>query len=144
MHPDIGARNSVARPESVTVIAWLLIIFGMFELLACMVTWSMRDWPTMQPLLAQYRLPFSMILAVAVAGIVVYLLCAVALLLRQGWARHLYVASALAMAAFSAWASPWPLFALTPSLFFPLVATVFLYRPAANRWFDSGDAAAAQ
>jgi hypothetical protein len=137
MSQELGARSYAARPESVTVIAWLLIIFGAFELLACMVTWSMKDWPNMQPIMAAYRLPFGLMLAAAAASIAIYMLCAVALLLRQGWARHVYVASALAMAAFSAWASPWPLFAMVPSLFFPLVATVFLYRPAANRWFDA-------
>ena len=131
------------RPESVTVIAWLLIIFSAFDLLACMVTWSMKDLPALRPMLAAYRLPFGLLIAVMVACIAVYLFCAVALLLRQGWARHVYVVSALAMAAFSAWASPWPLFAMVPSLFFPLVAMVFLYRPAANRWFETPEAAVA-
>lgn len=135
----VGARSYAVRPESVTVIAWLLIIFGAFDLLACMVTWSMRDWPTMRPILAQYRIPFEVILAVAAVSIAIYFFCAVALLLRRGWARHLYVATALAMAAFSAWVSPWPLFAMVPSLFFPLVAMVFLYRPAANHWFAHAD-----
>ena len=139
----MSARNFVARPESVTVIAWLLIIFSVFDSLACAVTWSMRDLPAIQSLLTAYRVPFAVVLAVSVAGVAVYLLCAVALLLRQGWARHVYIVSALILAGFSAWASPWPLFALTPSLVFPLLATVFLYRPAANRWFEAQETIAA-
>ena len=127
------------RPESVTVIAWLLIIFGAFGLLACVTAWSMRDWPMLQPMIAAYREPYPVIMAMDVVYIAIQLLCAVALLLRQGWGRHLYLVSALLMAGFAAWVAPWPLFVLVPSLFFPLMATMFLYRPAANQWFAGED-----
>lgn len=127
------------RPESVTVIAWLLIVFGGFGLMGCLVAWTMHDWPMMQPLLAAYRLPYPVVLAVSATGIVLHLCCAVAFLLRQGWARHVYFLSAIFIAGFSAWVIPWPQFVL-PSLVFPVVASMFLYRGAANRWFDEKEA----
>lgn len=142
LHADVGARNSVARPESVTVIAWLLIIFGAFEMMGCLASWTLHDQPAIQPLLATYREPFAVVLAVAGAGVTIHLLCAIAFLMRRGWARHVYVVTALAMTAFSAWVSPWPQFAL-PQLLFPVVASMFLYRDTANRWFASDETATA-
>jgi len=135
---ELGARGYPVRPESVTVIAWLLLIFGAFELMGCLASWTLHDLPMMQPLLATYREPFSVVLAVACAGVTIHIFCAIAFLMRQGWARHVYVVTALAMTAFSAWVSPWPQFAV-PQLLFPVVASMFLYRPIANRWFDGGD-----
>ena len=133
---SMSARSFAPRPESVTVIAWILIVFCGFGLLGCTVAWTMHDWPMMQPILASYRLPYPVILAVSVAGMLLHLCCAVAFLLRQGWARHVYIVSALLLSGFSAWVIPWPQFVL-PSLVFPVVASMFLYRPAANRWFDA-------
>jgi hypothetical protein len=130
----MSTRDTVVRPESVTVIAWLLMIFGAFELMGCLATWTLHDLPMMQPILSTYREPFSVVLGVACAGVTVHIFCAIALLMRQGWARHVYVVTALAMTAFSAWVSPWPQFAL-PQLLFPVVASMFLYRPIANQWF---------
>lgn len=128
------------RPESVTVIAWLLIVFGGFGLMGCLVTWTIRDWPAMQPLLNTYRVPYLVVLAVAGTCYVIHMLCAIAFLMRQSWARHVYVLTAMAMLGFSLWTSPWPQFVL-PSLVFPIVASMLLYRPAANSWFDEKDLA---
>ena len=130
------------RPESVTVIAWLLIVFCGFGLMGSLAGWTVHDWPMMQPLLASYKEPYPVVLAIAVGCLALHIVCAVALLLRQGWARHVYVASALLMAAYSAWVTPWPQFVL-PSLIFPIVASMFLYRPLANQWFASEAAATA-
>jgi hypothetical protein len=129
------------RPESVTVIAWLLIVLGTFGLMGCLTAWSMRDWPVMQPLLASYRLPYAVVLGVAASSLAVHMLCAVALLMRVGWSRHVYFITALAMVGFSLWVSPWPQFTV-PSVLFPAVASMFLYRGAANRWFAAQEPAA--
>lgn len=140
----MSAHRFAARRESVTVIAWLLIVFSSFGLLSLLMTWSMRDWPMLQPTLALYRVPFPATPVIALISVSVHLACAVGLLRRIGWARHVYVATALAMVGFSMWdmPSPWPLFAV-PALIFPIVAAVFLYRPAANNWFAGEDAPAA-
>ena len=130
------------RPESVTVIAWLLIVFGGFGLMGCLVGWTMKDWPMMQPIIASYKVAYPIMLGAALASLSIYMLCAVGLLLRQGWARHVYLVTAFSMIGFSTWATPWPQFVL-PSLIFPVVATMFLYRPAANRWFAGEDGPAA-
>lgn len=130
-----GPGMGVARPESVTVIAWLLIVFGGFGLMGCLAGWTMHDWPMMRPLFASYRLPYAVVLAVATSSLILHVFCAVAMLLRQGWGRHVYIVSALLMTGFSAWVTPWPQFVL-PSLVFPVVASMLLYRPLANRWFE--------
>lgn len=126
------------RPESVTVIAWLLLVFGVIGLPAYLMAWFMRDWPMLQPLLATYRLPYPLTMELGMLGISIQMLCAVGLLFRLGWARHVYVVTALATTGFSIWAmpTPWPLFAV-PGVLIPIVAAVFLYRPAANRWFSA-------
>lgn len=138
----MSARNFVARPESVTVIAWLLIVFGGFGLMGCLVAWTMRDWPMMQPLLNAYRVSFMVVTAVAGTSYGLHIVCGAGLLMRQSWARHVYVITAMLMLAFSMWTSPWPQFVM-PSLLFPIVALMFLYRPNVNRWFDSKDVAGA-
>jgi len=129
------------RPESVTVIAWILIVFCGFGLMGCVVAWTMHDWPMMQPLVTLYRVPYPVILAAAATSMAIHMACAVAILLRQSWARHVYVVTAMLMTGFSAWVTPWPQFVL-PSFIFPVVATMLLYRPLANRWFEGKDAAA--
>ena len=129
------------RPESVTVIAWLLILLGAFGLMGCVAAWTMQDMPMMHALVTAYRVPYSVVIGLACSSFVVNIGCAVGFLMRQGWARHVYVVTALAMLVFGAWASPWPQFEL-PSLLFPTVASMFLYRPLANRWFDAQETAA--
>ena len=140
MGPSMSARSFAPRPESVTVIAWLLIVFGGFGLMGSVVAWTMHDWPMMQPLLSAYRLPYTVVLAVSVVSMVLHMACAVAFLMRLGWARHVYIVSAFMMSGFSAWVIPWPQFVL-PSLIFPVVATMFLYRPMANQWFAATEVA---
>lgn len=129
------------RPESVTVIAWLLIVLGAFGLMGCVAAWTMHDWPMMQPLVTAYRVPYAVVIGLSFLSFAIHIACAVGFLMRQGWSRHVYVATAFSMLAFAAWASPWPQFEL-PSLLFPVVASMFLYRPAASRWFAAPDTAA--
>ena len=125
-----------------TVIAWLLLVFGVIGLPACLMGWFMRDWPMLQPLLATYRVPYPVTIEVAMLSISIQMLCAVGLLFRLGWTRHVYVVTALATTGFSMWAMPWPwpVFALSGVLL-PIVAAVFLYRPASNHWFAGEDSA---
>jgi hypothetical protein len=140
MHPDIGARSFAPRPESVTVIAWLLILMGCFGLLSCLAVWTMRDSPQLHPLWTAYRLPYWVVLAVMAANLVLHILCAVGLLMRVSWSRHVYLVSAMLMVGFSLWVSPWPQFEVL-SLIIPVLASMFLYRPAANRWFAEQETA---
>lgn len=132
------------RPESVTVIGWLLVVFGAFGLLGCLLGWSIRDWPALQQTLASYHYPlsFQTMMEIGILGTTVRLLCAVGILRRMGWTRHLYLAWSVLMAAYALWIGPWPLFVL-PSILFSLVVAVLLFRPAANRWFAGEDVAAA-
>jgi hypothetical protein len=122
------------RPESVTVVSWIVIVFCCIGLLALPLAWSMRNWPMLQPMLAQYRLPYSTVMLIAIVHVGIHLACAVAWLWRLGWARHVYVLTAVTGTAFTLWATPWPLFVL-PSCVYYAVVMALLYRPVANRWF---------
>jgi hypothetical protein len=114
----------------------MLMVFGAFGLLGCLMSWSMQDWPVIQQSMAAYHFPISYrtMVEVSVASGVVHLLCGAALLRRMGWARYLFVAWTVPATVYGLWIAPWKLFAI-PSLVLAIAAVVLLFRPAANRWF---------
>lgn len=137
----VAAGSGITRPESVTVIGWLLVVFGAFGLLGCLFSWSVQDSPVIQQSMYMYHFPLSYrtMLLVGLAGGVVHMLCGGALLRRMGWARHVFAVWMVPATVYGIWIAPWKLFAV-PSILLAVAAVVFLYRPAANRWF-AGDAA---
>jgi hypothetical protein len=132
------------RPESVTVIGWLLVVFGALGLLGCLAMMPMRDLPMIQQSMTLYHYPvsFQTMMVVGVAGTAMRLLCGVAFLRRLGWARYVFVLCELPLLTYTAWVTPWPIFVI-PSVLLMLAAVVFLFRPAASHWFAGEDAATA-
>jgi hypothetical protein len=130
------------RPESVTVIGWMLIVFGVLGLLCFLMSWSLQDWPLIQQSMATYHYPISYrtMVMVGLAGGVVHVLCGAALLRRLDWARYLFVAWTAPATAYGLWIAPWKVYAI-PSVLLMAVAIAFLFRPAANRWFAGKSAA---
>ncbi len=124
------------RPESVTVIGWLLIIFGAMGFLTCLMSWSMRDMPMIQQSMAMYHYPisFQTMMLVGLIGTALRLFCGVAFLWRLGWARYVYVVCEVPLISYTAWITPWPVFVI-PSILLTLAAIAFLFRPKANSWF---------
>lgn len=131
------------RPVSITVIGWLLIVFGLFGLLGCFAYIGMASSPMVQQAMALIPVPLSVQIAVTVASVVLRLATGIALLLRQNWARFLYATYGLAGIVYAYFVSPYPLL-MIPGILLYLVVTVFLFLPAANVYFTKKDAAPPQ
>src|SRR5689334_10051940 len=76
-----GRAAPAERPVLVTAIAWLLIVGSCLD---CTFKYSLQGGPVL-PRLEPMQLLLVMV------GTAVRITCGVALLNRQGWARHLYV-----------------------------------------------------
>lgn len=125
-----------ARPMSITVVAWILIVFGVLGLLGMLMTLGLSGSPLMQASFARSHVPLSVTLSVGTFNSLVGLVCGIALLYRQNWARYLYTVVAVIGLAYSVITSPYSLWLLVPSLIFTLVIVYFLFRPVAGRYFS--------
>lgn len=131
-----------ARPISVTVIAWILIVFGIFGAFGFLFMALLWDTPLMQQSLARIHAPLALQVSVVLFGVVIQVCCGVAFLFRQNWARFLYTGWAVIGLAYSVTTSPYTLWLLLPSLVFTLVIVYFLFTPAATEYFNRETAAA--
>lgn len=124
-----------ARPMSVTVVAWILIVFALFGLLGVLFTALLWDTPLVQQTLARVHAPVPVQAAIGLGGLAIRLACGIALLFRQNWARYLYTGWAVIGLAYAVIASPYTLWLLVPTLIFTLVIVYFLFTPAAKKYF---------
>lgn len=131
-----------ARPLSVTVIAWILIVFGAFGLLGVLSVALLWDLPMLQQSFARIHVPLALQVAVGLVGVAVRLGCGTALLFRQNWARFLYAVWSVIALGYAVVASPYTLWLLVPPLVFVLVVVYFLFRPAAQQYFGGPTEAA--
>jgi hypothetical protein len=132
-----------ARPTSVTVIGWILIVFGICGLLGMLLFAGLMNSPLVQQTMEASRVPASVQLAVGFAGVAVYLVCGISLLKRQGWARFVYAIWGLASFVYMFLSSPYPSLLMIPSAVLYLVIVFFLFRPAARTYFAGKDSAPA-
>ena len=119
------------RPTSLTVIAWLLIVFGAFGLISQLM---MGDNPVAQKMLAESPLPASVHMAMAIIGTVVSLVSGYGILKGLNWSRYLYVGWSIVGLVFGLLTTPFTSILLISVLFLAIFA-FFLFRPAANAWF---------
>ncbi len=131
-----------ARPISITVIGWILIVFGAFGVLGILVTAAMWNSPLMQQMLARVHAPIPVQIAVGVTGMIIRPACGIALLLRQNWARFLYVGWSLCAFAYTIVSSPYTPLILIPSVVLTLVIVYFLFTPIARQYFTGNGAQA--
>lgn len=119
------------RPTSLTIIAWLLIVFGVFGLISQLM---MGDNPVVQKVLAESPLPSSVHMAMGIIGAVVSLASGYGILKGLNWSRYLYVGWSIVGLVFGLLTSPFTSIFLISVLFLAVFA-FFLFRPAANAWF---------
>lgn len=131
-----------ARPMSVSVVAWILIVFALFGLLSMFMLLALSGSPLMQASLARAHTPLPVQISFGTFSSLVQLLCGIALLFRQNWARFLYTGWAVIGLTYSVITSPYTLWLLVPSLLFTLVIVYFLFTPAAKEYFIGETAAA--
>lgn len=127
------------RPTSITVIAWILIVLSALGLL---ITATMMNNPDVMDALAESKLGAGTQQMLGIISSVITAISGYGMLQGKNWGRLLYVVASLAGIAINFYAMP-----MTGAqyLAIAIVAVVifFLYRPAANAWFNRGSATAA-
>ena len=127
------------RPTSITVIAWILIVLSAIGLL---LTVTMMNNPDVMDALAESKLGAGTQQMLGIVSSVITAISGYGMLQGKNWGRLLYVIASLAGIAINFYAMP-----MTGAQYvaIAIVAVVifFLYRPAANAWFNRGSATAA-
>jgi hypothetical protein len=121
------------RPKSITVVCWFLIISVAFSLIA--IPWTINN-PITQKIMAQSAIPISLQYAMMFVGLFITLLCSIAMLKRQNWARILYVVWNIIVIIYGIATSPMKAMAI-PGLIVILIIAFFLFRPKANEYFKA-------
>lgn len=124
-----------ARPLSITVVAWILIVFGAFGVLGVLSVALLWDLPMLQQSFARVHAPLDLQVTAGLAGVAIRLGCGIALLFRQNWARLLYAVWSVIALGYGVVVSPYTLWLLVPPLVFVLVVVYFLFRPVAQQYF---------
>jgi hypothetical protein len=122
------------RPVSVIVIACYLITTAIYSLVKSRTwfRWSERLEGEPDPLLL-----LSRILAVVVlTAFVMMVFCGIGMLMRQNWARLVYVVAMAGTFIAAATLSPIFPFAMIPHVVIYLVITAFLFTSRANEYFS--------
>lgn len=119
------------RPTSITVISWILIIIGGISLIT---TTAMINNPAVQELMAKSPLPIPVQHAISYFGLLITIVCGIAMLKGKNWARLLYViwgvigfVIGITTAAMKA--------AMIPGFVIFAVIVFFLFRPKATAFF---------
>lgn len=128
------------RPTSLTVIGWVLIIFGAFGLLA---TAMLPANPAATQLLEESPLPMSVHLLIGGVGALISMICGYGILKGLGWSRTVYAGWVLISVAIALFSMPFTWLAAVGWLIQGVII-FFLFRPAANAWFGGGAATAEQ
>lgn len=119
------------RPRSVTIICWILIITGGISLVTTMR--NLNDL-AFRAFRAGSLLPLNVEYHIMRAGLLVTILCGIAMLKRQNWARFLYVGWGVVNFVIALAASPMKAF-MIPNLVVFVVIAFFLFGPKANEYF---------
>ena len=125
------------RPTSITVIGWILIVLGILGLLGMLVFAGLMNSPLVQQTMEASRVPASVQLGVGFTGTLIYLVCGISLLKRQGWARFVYAAWGLISFIYMFLSSPYPSLLMIPNVVLYLVIVFFLFTPASRTYFAS-------
>lgn len=128
------------RPTSLTIIGWLLIVFGAFGVLG---TLMLPNNPIATEMLKQSPLPLSAHVAIGVIGSLISIVCGYGVLKGLEWSRLVYVGWILISIAVALVSTPFSSLMLLGWLL-QAVIIFFLFRPAASAWFGQGNSAAAE
>ena len=122
------------RPTSVSVIAWLLIVFGVLGLLGSLALMANSSNPLLLNLFGAAHLSLLETIVVGWIATLARLACGVGLLYRQNGARYLLVAYGIAAVAYGGYTSGNALTVIPGAVIFAAVVT-FLFLPKSNAWF---------
>jgi hypothetical protein len=125
------------RPKSVTVVSWILIVMGGISLITS--TLSLNN-PMVHELMSKSPIPISIQYIMMYAGLLITLICGIAMLKRQNWARMLYVGWSIIGFTISITTSPMKAL-IIPGIIIFLIFAFFLFRPKANEYFKATEVA---
>lgn len=130
------------RPTSITVIAWILITFGVLGVLGS-ATSMLRNNSAANERMAKIPVPIPIQHAISIGGTAVDLVCGYFLLRGKNWARYLYVIWMILQCSYGLAINQFKLM-MIPGAAFILVLTYLLFRPPANAFFAEGGASDVQ
>ena len=126
------------RPTSITVISWILIVLGA---LGVLVAALMSNNPDVMEQMAKSKLGAGTQQIIGIASSVIGIVSGYGMLQGKNWGRLLYVVSTVVGIALNFYAMP-----VDATLYLAIaifaVITFFLFRPAANAWFNRDGATA--
>jgi hypothetical protein len=121
------------RPLSLTIIAWILIIFGLFGLYSAA---TMGSNPEVLKMLANSPVPLVFNQIWSAIGSVVGFIVAYGIFKAQPWSRVLYVVWSVIQIAVGLYISPIKA-VIVLSLIILVVVSVFLFSGRANEYFSA-------
>ena len=121
------------RPLSLTIIAWLLIVFTLFGLYG---VFTMTSNPVAMKMIQQSHIPVAVEQVWGVIGAIVNLVCAYGIFKGQPWSRVLYVVWSVIGIVVAFYISPVKAVILFSLIFFVVIA-IFLFGEKANVWFSA-------
>jgi uncharacterized membrane protein (DUF2068 family) len=126
------------RPTSVTIISWILIVLGA---LGVLVAALMSNNPDVMEQMAKSKLGAGNQQIIGIVSSVVSIVSGYGMLQGKNWGRLLYVISTVIGIALNFYAMPMGGAEYLAIAIF-VVVLFFLYRPAANAWFNRAGATA--
>jgi len=121
------------RPLSLTIIAWVLIVFSVLGLLG---VFMMGSNPAMTKALADAHMPLLFVQVWGGIGAIVNVVVAYGILKGLPWSRVLYVVFGVIGLVVGAFTSPMKA-SLVLSLVLLVVIAAFLWTNSANDWFQA-------
>ena len=121
------------RPVSLTIIAWLLIVFAVLGLIGVA---TMKSNPQMLKMIEEMHVSLLFEQVWGVIGAVITLACAYGIFKGQPWSRVLYVAWGIVSLVVGFYTTPMKA-VLVISLVILIVFAIFLFSAKANEWFSA-------
>ncbi|MDD4275272.1 MAG: hypothetical protein PHG14_16295 [Desulfobacter postgatei] len=121
------------RPKSITIICWIEIVSVGISLISSALT---LDNPKVQELMANSSIPITLQYIIMGVGYVITLVCCIAMLKGQNWARLLFVGWSILGFVIGITTSPIKAM-MIPGIIIFLIVVFFLFRPKANEYFKA-------
>jgi hypothetical protein len=121
------------RPTGLTVIAWLLIVFGGLSIIGTIFT---LNNPLTAEMMSKIPVPVSIQYIIMFAGIIITVVSGFSILFDQGWGRYLYVIWSVLAILYSLATSPMK-FMLILSVVILIVFAYFMFNKKANEYFKT-------
>ena len=122
------------RPLSITIIAWLLVIFASIDLI--MFAIAIHNPEMVDAMRANSKLPMSAQYCLISLNVLGLLISGIAMLKGKNWARMMYIGLAIITLTVDLLTSIKSPLLYLPALMFLLVICFFLFRPKANVFFN--------